>query len=91
MVAMEADWILFGATTTFLVSSPQSECASAALEKAWSAVVAHTDTDSAAPVLVGTAADLTSVLIARPEVLRIVSLIYWALTLCGLILFSNIL
>lgn len=39
-------------------------------------MVAHTDTDSAAPVLVGTAADLTSVLIARPEVLRIVSLIY---------------
>lgn len=47
-----------------------------ALEKAWSAVVAHTDMDSTAPVLVGITTDLTSVLIARPEVLRIVSLIY---------------
>ena len=46
-----------------------------ALEE-WSAVVAHTDPDPTAPVLVGIAADLTSMLIARPEVLRRVSLIH---------------
>ena len=55
---------------------PQSECASAAPEKELSTVVAHTDMDATAPVPVGRATDLTSVLIARPELLRIVSLIY---------------
>lgn len=55
---------------------PQSESASVAPEKELSTVVAHTDMDAASPVPVGIATDLTSVLIARPELLRIVSLIY---------------